>query len=110
MFVHRLFERGYPKHQESGSSMMFSLYFTFGACLLLGARSPAGHRSLILFSAWSSLAHAAVMGYQGMRSMVARGELIGVGVLVVNASSCQVVFLRPSGKRNVCPNRDAGES
>ena len=30
-----------------------------------------------------SLAHAAVMGYQGMRGMVARGELIGVGVLVV---------------------------
>ena len=31
----------------------------------------------------SSLAHAVVMGYQGMSGMVARGELIGVGVLVV---------------------------
>ena len=34
-------------------------------------------------TAWSSLAHAVVMGYQGMRGMVARGELIGEGVLVV---------------------------
>ncbi len=30
-----------------------------------------------------SLAHAAVMGYQGMRHFVARGEMIGVAVLVV---------------------------
>jgi hypothetical protein len=30
-----------------------------------------------------SLAHAVVMGYQGMRHFGACGELIGVGVLVV---------------------------
>jgi len=69
--------------QEPALSMMFSLYVTLGVFLLLAARNPAGHRSLILFTAWSSLVHAAVMGYQGMRGMVARGELIGVGVLVV---------------------------
>jgi hypothetical protein len=27
--------------------------------------------------------HAAVMSYQGMRHMIAHGEMIGVGVLVV---------------------------
>ena len=63
--------------------MMLSLYVTLGVCLLLVARSPAGHRSLILFTAWSSLAHAVVMGYQGLTGMVQRGELIGVGVLTV---------------------------
>jgi len=62
---------------------VFSLYATLGVFLLLAVRNPAGHRSLILFTAWSSLAHAVVMGYQGMRGMVARGELIGVGVLLV---------------------------
>jgi hypothetical protein len=37
---------------------------------------------VIAFTAWSSLAHAALMGTQACRNMVARGELIGVAVLV----------------------------
>ena len=44
--------------QEPALSMMMSVYVTLGVCLLLVARSPAGHRSLILFTAWSSLVHA----------------------------------------------------
>ena len=48
-----------------------------------GSRNPSAHRSLILFTAWSSLAHAAVMGYQGMRHMIAHGEMFGVVVLAV---------------------------
>jgi hypothetical protein len=32
-------------------------------CLLLAVRNPAAHRSLIAFTAWSSLAHGVVMGY-----------------------------------------------
>lgn len=63
--------------------MMLSVYVTLGIFLLLAVRNPAAHRSLILFTAWSSVAHAVVMGYQGMRHFVARGELIGVAVLVV---------------------------
>ena len=69
--------------QEPALSMMMSVYVTLGVCLLLVARSPAGHRSLILFTAWSSLVHAVWMGYQAMAGMVPRGELIGVGVLAV---------------------------
>jgi hypothetical protein len=38
---------------------------------------------VIAFSAWSSFAHAALMGTQACRNMVARGELIGVGILVI---------------------------
>ena len=69
--------------QDPALSMMFSLYVTLGVFLLLAVRNPSAHRSLIAFTAWSSLVHAVVMGYQGMHGMVARGELIGVGVLVV---------------------------
>jgi succinate-acetate transporter protein len=69
--------------QAPAMSMMFSLYVTLGVFLLLAARNPSAYRSLIAFTAWSSLVHAVVMGYQGMRGMVARGELIGVGVLIV---------------------------
>jgi hypothetical protein len=66
------------QQQEPALSTMFSLFVTLGVCLLLAARNPAGHLSLIVFAAWSSLAHAVVMGYEGMRGTVARGELIGV--------------------------------
>ena len=69
--------------QEPALSMMFSLYVTLGVFLLLAIRNPSANRSLIAFTAWSSLAHAALMGTQAMRNMVARGELIGVAVLVV---------------------------
>lgn len=69
--------------QEPALSMMFSLYVTLGIFLFLAIRDPQAHRSLIAFTAWSSLAHAVVMGYQGIEGMVARGELIGVAVLFV---------------------------
>ena len=69
--------------QEPALSMQFSLYVTLGVFLLLAIRNPSANRSLIAFTAWSSFAHAAVMGTQAMRNMVARGELIGVAVLIV---------------------------
>lgn len=69
--------------QEPVLSMMFSLYVTLGIFLLLAVRNPPSNRSLIAFTAWSSFAHAAVMGIQAWRNMIARGELIGVMVLVV---------------------------
>lgn len=69
--------------QEPALSMMFSLYVTLGVFLLLAIPDPPAHRSLISFTAWSSFAHAALMGTQAMRNMIMRGELIGVAVLVV---------------------------
>jgi hypothetical protein len=68
--------------RDPATSMMFSLYVTLGVFLLLAIRNPSSHRSLIAFTAWSSFAHAVVMGTQACRNMVAHGELIGVGVLV----------------------------
>ena len=63
--------------------MMLSLYVTLGIFLLLASRNPSAHRSLIAFTVWSSFAHAAVMGVQAFRNLIARGELLGVAVLVV---------------------------
>lgn len=68
---------------EAALAMMLSVYVTLGIFLLFAARDPARHRSLIAFTAWSSLAHGAVMGLQAYRNIVARGELIGVAALVV---------------------------
>lgn len=69
--------------QEPALSMMMSLYVTLGVFLLLAIRNPPAHRSLIAFTAWSSFVHAALMGTQALCNMVARGELIGVAVLIV---------------------------
>lgn len=78
---------GYPLvvffRQSPSTSMMFSLYVTLGVFLLLAMRNPWASRSLIAFTAWSSFAHAAVMGTQALRNMIAHGELIGSVVLVV---------------------------
>jgi hypothetical protein len=59
------------------------LYVTLGIFLLLAIRNPSASHSVIAFTAWSSFAHAALMGTQACRSMVVRGELIGVAVLVI---------------------------
>ena len=68
---------------EPALGMMLSLYVTLGIFLLIAARNPSAHRSLIAFTAWSSFAHAAVMGTQAFRNVVARGELLGVAALIV---------------------------
>lgn len=69
--------------REPALSMMLSLYVTLGVFLLLAIRNPGANRTLILFAAWSSFAHAAVMGFQALRNMVARDELIGVAIFIV---------------------------
>jgi hypothetical protein len=69
--------------QEPALSMMFSLYVTLGIFLLLALRNPSENRNLIAFTAWSSFAHAGVMGTQAFRNMISRGELGGVVALVV---------------------------
>ena len=69
--------------QEPALSMMFSLYVTLGVFLLLAIRDPLAYRSLIAFTAWSSFAHAAVMGTQALLNMISHAELAGVAVLIV---------------------------
>ncbi len=69
--------------QDPSLSMMFSLYVTLGFFLLIAIRDPYASRSVIAFTAWSSLAHAAVMGTQALRNIVPHEELIGVVALVV---------------------------
>jgi hypothetical protein len=80
--------------QEPALSMMLSVYVTLGIFLLLAVRNPSSHRSLIAFTAWSSFAHAALMGAQAMQGMVARRELIGVAVLI--AIGIALIALAPS--------------
>jgi hypothetical protein len=68
--------------QEPALAMMLSVYVTLGIFLLLASRNPSANRSLIAFTAWSSLAHAVLMAGQAFANLIARGELIGSVVLV----------------------------
>jgi hypothetical protein len=68
--------------QEPALAMMLSLYVTLGIFLLLAARNPSAHRSLIALTAWSSFVHAALMAVQAFRNLITRGELWGVMALV----------------------------
>jgi len=69
--------------REPALSMMLSLYVTLGIFLLAAVRDPAGNRSLIAFTAWSSLAHALVMGTQAYRHIVEHQEVPGVIMLAI---------------------------
>jgi hypothetical protein len=85
--------------QDPALSMMFSVYVTLGIFLLIAIRDPSASRSLIAFTAWSSLVHAAVMGTQAMRNIVSRGELAGVAVLIVIGAA--LIALAPAPQRAV---------
>jgi predicted permease len=69
--------------REPALAMMLSLYVTLGILLLLAARNPSANHSLIAFTAWSSFAHAGVMGLQVCRHIVGHVELPGVVVLLI---------------------------
>jgi len=81
--------------------MMLSLYVTLGVFLILAIRKPAANRSLIAFTAWSSFVHAAVMGFQALRSMIAHGELVGVGVLSVIGIALVALAPREAASREI---------
>jgi hypothetical protein len=59
--------------------MMLSLYVVLGIFLLIAVRNPTANRSLIAFAAWSSFAHAAVMGVTAF-SKGAIAETCGAGL------------------------------
>ena len=73
-----------PADSDTGDTMMMAIYATLGIFLLIAARNPAAHRSLIAFTAWSSFAHAAIMSALGFEMPTERaGFLISSALLVV---------------------------
>ncbi|MGB2901538.1 MAG: DUF6632 domain-containing protein [Candidatus Acidiferrum sp.] len=86
--------------QEPALAMMLSLYVTLGIFLLLASRNPSANRSLIAFTAWSSFAHAGLMGVQALRNFIPRTELVGVGLFVVIGVT--LIALAPA-KRSMQP-------
>ena len=57
--------------------MLCGVYVVLGIFLIAAARNPAAHRSLILFTVWSSLVHAGIMAAQAIRDGHELGHLAG---------------------------------
>ncbi len=53
-------------NQPVYEQMILGVYATLGIFLLLAARNPSENRSLIAFTAWSSLVHATIYGCSGI--------------------------------------------
>jgi hypothetical protein len=63
--------------------MMLSIYISLGVFVLLAARNPSANRTLIAFTAWSSLAHAALTSVQVLLKMIPLTDLSGIPFFVV---------------------------
>ena len=64
-------------NQPEYEQMILGVYATLGIFLLLASRNPSANRSLIGFTAWSSLVHAGIMAVQAFRNVGERGHLLG---------------------------------
>ena len=64
-------------NQPEYEQMILGVYATLGIFLLLASRNPSAHRSLIAFTAWSSLVHAGIMAVQAFQNAGERGHLLG---------------------------------
>ena len=64
-------------HGQYYLQMISGIYAVLGAYLIVAARNPSEHRSLISFAIWSSIAHAGIMGLQAVNDGHERGHLVG---------------------------------
>jgi hypothetical protein len=80
--------------------MILAIYATLGVFLILAARNPVAHRSLIWFTVWSSVAHGAVMAVQSFDGDHNMGHLWG-DVAALFAVAAVLALLAPREGRAV---------
>ena len=57
--------------------MIVGIYATLGGFLIVAARNPLENLSLIWFTVWSSVVHAAIMAVQSFEAPENHGHLLG---------------------------------
>jgi uncharacterized membrane protein YoaK (UPF0700 family) len=93
--------------RDYGDDMMLSLYVTLGIFLLMAARNPSAHRSLIAFAAWSSFAHGVVMARLAVHIPKDRTGF-SIAVVVVAAIGVTLIALAPAKQsRELAPGAGA---
>ena len=95
--MNRIWPSGWAWEPEQPAylHMIFSIYVTLGIFLLLAARDPARHLSLIWFTVWSSVAHGTAMAWHSVAEPSQRGHLWGdVAALYLTAMVLAVLVRR----------------
>ena len=95
--LNRIWPAGWAWEPEQPAylHMILSIYITLGIFLLLAARDPARHLSLIWFTVWSSVAHATVMALHSLTDPGQMGHLWGdVAALLLTAVVLTVLVRR----------------
>jgi hypothetical protein len=68
-----MWEPRQPEYEQ----MIVGVYMTLGVFVLLAARDPLRHLSLVWFTAWSSLVHGGIMAAQAAVDPSDRANLMG---------------------------------
>ncbi len=96
---------GWAWHTEGPSlylQMIIGIYVTLGVFLIIAARNPLEHLSLIWFAVWSSVVHGGIMAVQSIVYPQHRCHLAGdVPVLLIAAAV--LGLLTPRAKKNKIP-------
>jgi hypothetical protein len=91
-----LWPSGWSWHtgQSHYLQMILGIYATLGAFLLVASRKPLAHLSLIWFTVWSSVVHAAIMAVQSVANPEHMGHLWG-DVLALFVAAGLLAFVTP---------------
>lgn len=86
-----------PPHESQYFMMIVAVYATLGVFLLVASRNPAGNLSLIWFTVWSSIVHAAVMAVQSFGHGDHMGHLLGDVPALLLVAIVLAALVRASG-------------
>ncbi len=80
--------------------MIIGIYATLGVFLIIAARHPLEHLSIIWFMVWSSIVHGGIMAVQSLVYPQHRGHLLG-DVPVLFIAAVVLALLTPRGKSKI---------
>jgi glucan phosphoethanolaminetransferase (alkaline phosphatase superfamily) len=80
---------------DPSEQMLGGVYAALGVFLLFALRDLSANRSLIAFTAWSSLVHAAIMAVQAFRNVIPHADLLHA-VLPLTIVGVVLIALAPA--------------
>ncbi len=86
--------------QSEYEQMIVGVYAVLGIFLLMAARNPQEHRSLLLFTIWSSIVHGTIMLVQALVDDGERANLVG-DIPALFLVAIVLWWLLPKGRREV---------
>ena len=109
LFMFFVWQSGWAWHTGHSDypAMIVGVYATLGIFLILAARDPLANRSLILFTAWSTIVHAVIMTVQSFESSANHGHLVGDVPALYVAAVALFVLMPKRTAGTITPPRTA---